>query len=434
MNFPRSSEHLIVIFAECASSVPFLEVLSSSSFLLLHSCSVAPFVLCHVQMNTSIADAERALLAAHEALAVIKMFVAEHEAKSGSLSTVSQARDTIFNTFMHYVRSSVTAVARGTLCKVAPGSAGPSHVTGDMAELVSLLCDELEAERRDRAFADEAVSRFNATMLTLRLEDDVTQVYKHRIVELQAVINGTKKPQDIRPEVGIRAPVVPTGITVTEEQQRAEALNSLSRLTGQMKDKLERVRADNLKVTGEKGILVAENRLLADRVKVLEAQLGVMSASSAVNLRELHKQRTLVARLAAQKDGARQHQVQPHQLQPGECVVGGIVMDREVALWLHDVYNALLANPAAAETLRTLRGTAAAESSGPASSIGRASADETASSESRPKRTPSASTRDTNSRPSSRPASGSVPTYGQTRGYTQSFTEFIADPDPEVVE
>jgi hypothetical protein len=403
------------------------------SFLCLFLWLLISALLCFPTtkrlMNTSVADAERALYAAHEALAVIKVFVAQQEAKNSPLSSFSRARDTIFNAFMQYVRSTVTAAAQGTLAKVG-SNGGLADVNNGMADLVELLCQELEAVRRDRDFAADAIERFNATMLDFRTEDDVTQVYKHRIIELQAVINGTKRPQDIRPDVGVRAPVVPTGLAVTDDQKRLEACNALSRLTSQMKDKLERLRAENMKLAGDKSVLAGENKLLCDRVKVLEAQLGVMSASSSVNLRELHKQRTLVSRLAAQKDGGRLHQQQQHQLQPGECLVGGMVMDREVALWLHDVYNTLLANPAAAETLRNLRGS---DASAPASSIGRASADDS-SAGSRPKRTPSASTRDTASRPPSRPASGSVPTYGQTKGHTMSFTDFIADPDPEVVE
>jgi hypothetical protein len=380
-------------------------------------------------MPTTVGDAERALYAAHEAIAVVKMYLSEQQDRSWSASPDdARSRDLIIDGFMQYVRSVVTAAAQGTLAKAPP------PVSGD---LVSMLCSELEAVRRDREFTADAVERFNATMLRLRSDDDVTQVYKHRIVELQAVINGTKRPQDIQPDVGVRAPVVPTGLSVTEDQKRAEACNSLSRLTSQMKDKMERLKAENIKLSGDKAILVTEAKLLADRVKVLEAQLGVMASSASVNLRELHKQRTLVSRLAAQKDDARLHQrQQQHQLQPGECLVGGIVMDRDVALWLHDVYHALLADPTAAETLRNLKRSDRECSAAP-STISRGSAEESSGSQ-RAKRTPSASTRETNSlpasRPGSRPASGSIPTYGQTKGLTMSFTEFIADPDPEIPE
>ena len=393
---------------------------------------------------TSTAEAEHALLAAHENLAVLKLYISGHHATNSSLSTNAHARDGIIDAFMSYVRSTVTAVAHGTLPGIsADAPNGSSRYTsegsGQLSQLVGMLCGELEVERRERAFAADALHKFNATMLDFRLEDDVTQVYKHRIVELQAVINGTKRPQDIRSDVGVKPPVVPTGLNVTEEQKRLEACNALSRLTNQMKDKMERLRAENMKLLGDKSVLVGENKLLADRVKVLETQLAIMSASSSVNLRELNKQRTLTARLASAKDNAHQRQ-QQHQLQPGECVVGGVVMDKEVAMWLHDVYNALLANPGAAETLQNLRGGSGHRDGtvGSISAVGAAS-DEASSAHQSSKRTPSASTRDTTSRPASRPvsrpaSSGTVPSYGQTRGYTQSFTEYISDPEPETVE
>jgi hypothetical protein len=134
-----------------------------------------------------------------------------------------------------------------------------------------------------------------------------------------------------------------------------------------MKDKCDRLQAENLLLSSDSVALRAENKMLLDRLRVVEAQLAVLNASASTVLHELSKQREINAKLtvnAATDDDQGRTSGGHVPLQPGECVVAGVVMEKEVALWLKDVYVTLLHHPETIQTIEALRrGSSAAPSS-----------------------------------------------------------------------
>lgn len=294
----------------------------------------------------------------------------------------------------------------------------PHHANRSIAHLATLthlLTQQLEAERRNKHFYVSASTSFNRILEGYREENAAIAAYKDRIVELQAVLNDTKKvgevgalvgpPTNTAPKHAVASSgggsaaaaaavsssplVVPVDCIPSDEQKRREVANALAAVTIHMKDKWERTNAECSVLLSEKAYLMTESRLLLDRVKVLEAQLSVVTASASACLRELQKARSQEAQRSQQLYRAQNSHIapSPHILQERlsavtttastssllpaasrvesstvvtadggpTCVIGGVTMEVSVALWLRDVYVSLMANPDAAGVLQLLR-------------------------------------------------------------------------------
>ena len=328
-------------------------------------------------------EVEQVLLIAHEAIAKLKLFVATQEAinkaekEAGrnpngadvSADAAEAVEDTgdLFDGLLEYIRGTVSnALNGGTRAKPArirarsPPPHGSRHIEAEAAQLRSLLratISELEAERAEKHALMNEVRQFNKVVDDYRRDNNVLQVYKDRIVELQAVINGTKRPGEVGAEIGeSRLESVPADVVLTADQKRKEVANELARLATQARDKSERFKAENMKLQAEKVSLIGQNSILVDRVKVLEAQLSVLTASSSVALRELSKQRLQAAMAIEAPNAVRR------QLQTGEVRVGGVTMEAEVAIWLKNMYTKLLNDPEASKTLMSVKDDPAAGS------------------------------------------------------------------------
>lgn len=348
-------------------------------------------------MDCKPAEVDQALVAAHNAVATLKRFVVQEELvkfqefrkRDGvrlrpDMPTPRSFREDIFDGLMHWVRSTVSDAQSGFLVPWVTDADGPSpsanaplHASatsqGTLATLLTLMSEQIERDRKAKEFSAGAIHNFNQTLNGYREENRAMDAYKDRIIELQAVINHTKRYNEIDTEVGAAAKpkLVPSDCILSEGQKRKEVANELASITTSMRDKLERVEAENTKLVADKVFAAAETKLLGDRVRVLEAQLAVLNASSAVSLRELAKAREENARyllsggVGASNGGLASYHVtentsptsptKPSPASPREVEINGVVIHRDVAKWMIDVYKALLENPEAAEKLQALR-------------------------------------------------------------------------------
>jgi hypothetical protein len=341
-------------------------------------------------MDCKPAEVDLALVAAHNAVATLKRFVVQEELvklqefrkRDGvrlrpDMPTPRSFREQIFDGVMQWVRCTVADAQSGFLIP-SPEVDGvhslsqtqqSSHAT--LAVVLQMMAQQMEHDRKAKEFNAATVHTFNQTLNGYREENRAIDAYKDRIIELQAVINHTKRYSEIDTEIGaaLKPKLVPSDCVPSEGQRRKEVANELASVTSSMKDKLQRVEAENAKLISEKLYTAVENKLLSDRVRVLEAQLAVLNASSAVSLRELSKTREENARhliggvppgAALLSSSLASGSPQPpsptkQPTSPRDVEINGLIIHRDVAKWLVEVYKALLENPEAAEKLQALR-------------------------------------------------------------------------------
>lgn len=360
-------------------------------------------------MDCKPAEVDQALVAAHNAVAILKRFVVQEELvklqefrkRDGvrlrpDMPVPRSFREQIFDGVMQWVRCTVTDAQSGFLLPNPDGDGivhpsttqGPPSSQSTLAVVLSMMTQQMEHDRKAKEFNAATVHLFNQTLNGYREENRAMDAYKDRIIELQAVINHTKRYSEIDTEVGaaLKPKLVPSDCIPSEGQRRKEVANELANVTTSMKDKLERVVAENAKLVSEKLYSAAENKLLSDRVRVLEAQLAVLNASSAVTLRELNKAReenakhllggggSATALLSSLASYSPQPPSSPSKQQttnsPREVEINGLVIHKDVAKWMVEVYKALLDNPEAAEKLQGLRHVASVRGGSSAGSAG----------------------------------------------------------------
>lgn len=349
-------------------------------------------LLVSIEMDCKPSEVDAALIAAHNAVAVLKRFVTQEEAikfhefrksDGGRLRPDMPPprffREMIFDGLMQWVRSTVSDAQSGFIIPWndtgdVPAASDKDTPTaqGTMSVLLAMMSEQMERERKSKEFCAATLHAFNQTLNGYREENRTLDAYRDRIIELQAVINHTKRYSEIDTEIGAasRPRLVPSDCIPSEEQRRREVANQLASTTMSMKEKLERVEADNAKLAADRLLIVSENKLLNDRVRVLEAQLAILNASSAVSLRELSKAREENARYHAATPPPGGLAVQPPSSptlktsSPRNVEINGVPIPREVAKWMLEVYKALLDNPEAADKLQALRmGSAASRTS-----------------------------------------------------------------------
>ena len=172
----------------------------------------------------------------------------------------------------------------------------------------------------------------SAQLKLFREDVDVIEAYKCRIIELQKVINGTKLPGElsavIEPAVrNGRGQVIPVNAEGSPSQQQNETIHKLSKHIVTLKEKLDRAEAENCQWSANVAALLGENSMLTDHVKLLETEVTSLGKSNASLTKELTKAR-LVQNTSGGGGGGK----------GGDVIIGGMVIDAEVALWIKDVY------------------------------------------------------------------------------------------------
>ncbi len=264
------------------------------------------------------------------ALAVVKSFVAAVEEQSTTIQSGCKATD-ILDSFAQYV-ASVAALAATNALPVyreadkrerQDGQLRVSDELFHLRSLVSALSAQLLEERNDKRVFLSQVNQFNTVVRSYRNENNVLQVYKERIKQLQRT-EGNSLPDSAHHQ---HRPASP--------KKANEAANELARLTCTMKDKMDRARAENVKLSADKMALLGDKGLLLDRVRVMEMQLGVLAESSGHAQREVAKLRATSPRAPATSGKVDTSDV---------VMVGGVAMERDVVNWLKEMYYTLMSD------------------------------------------------------------------------------------------
>ena len=223
--------------------------------------------------------------------------------------------------------------------KTTPAPA--SRPTDRETALASLLMHTVQST--SDGFHDREGAAGLAFQLRMFREDmDVVDAYKSRIVELQKVVNGTLPPGELPPT--IEAPrKVAVGIELSTTQQQSEMVHNLSRMVVTLREKLDRSEAEASQWSANVAALLGENAMLSDRVRLLETEVITLGKHNSTLTKELAK-----TRLGS----------------GGDVTIGDVTIDREVALWIKDVYVGLAEGKDTKEVVQAIRRAGDVESVG----------------------------------------------------------------------
>jgi hypothetical protein len=325
---------------------------------------------------TAVAQLEEALAALHRAVGTIRAFVVHHTATAEDSSTNASLGQCgpVFDAFLRYARSVASAATSdnngatdanlASVPALAPRGGETDEATftrrrgttevEHLRQLVDLLVQQVADELSGHDSTDGAKRRLTDQLEALRLDAAVTTVYQGRVRELLSLLGHQDQATSERlTSIAVQPRAVDEARTET-----ALVATELGRLTANMKDKLNRVVAENAKLHADRGALLAENALLFARVEKLEQQLSTMAASASGTLKELDRSRqrfanskaalTTPPRRSTTPSGAKASNTTAHSTAeasaPTTLRIGDVVIDRNVALWMKDMYAALLAD------------------------------------------------------------------------------------------
>lgn len=327
--------------------------------------------------NLSVEELQHAVADAHAAVAQLKAFIMAAAARNAAAAgladaaaeAVAETYGDVLDACMSYLRTAVASAASGVLGSSSmvplngtqrrvedPAAAAQAVVPDEGARLrtlVNALTRQLEAEI---AVPAEVTShdrqRLAAQLEALQTESSIVRLYKHRIRELLALMNCNQPLTAERLTTIVHA-------HDGEDKRSAQVASDLGRLAAQSREKLERQRAELLKLQSDRVALLAENSMLFDRVQALEAQVATITSSASSTLHELSRTRVRAAKDVAstkRPDVSRPATSASKLLNisdpsnaaasgPQTLRVGDVVIDRDVALWMKDMYVALSSDP-----------------------------------------------------------------------------------------
>ena len=331
--------------------------------------------LLNVAMDAT--DVETAMVELHRAAGVLASYLQD----SSTVGSTGYHTDLI-QSFLGYVRAAVSSAADGS---IHHGAAGPKVVDATMKgtlpisheegrrlrAMVTALNAQLEMELRAKAAVVVEQSRLTRLLEELRLEKDLSDVLKQRIKELvHKGADCVSVPGEVSADCRIAA----------ERSQVQQVATELGRVTAGMKERHDRHKAEVLKLRSDKLALLAENALLFEKSKLLQEQLYTMSQSASMSLRQLQRERVSnasaaavsrdpVARRTMTPAGSTSARKLPGDAGPhvatleaeegasdvpkthGSIRIDNVVIDRDMALWMKDMYVALAQDPETAGML-----------------------------------------------------------------------------------